>query len=146
MKLRAITARWLLVILYLSWRRRVGPRTQVGAPAQSPSGDLQRSITLFQQGKFSEAHQELLAATQRNPSLAEFLLCGDDGPRLHHPAAAEKNLRHALTLDPRSLASPLTVQRVEGWFNRVAKFVFPCRFELLELLVGLSGFLIVPRR
>ena len=118
MKLRAITARWLLVILYLCMATAGGASHAVATPAQSPSGDLQKGIAFFQQGKYSEAHQELLAATQHNPASAEgFFYLAMTDLRLHHPAAAEKNLRHALTLDPRSLASPLTVQRVEGWIQ-----------------------------
>jgi len=103
MMIRETPARWLLVTLFLCLSTAGGAPQPAATPAQSPSGDLQKGIALFQQGKYSEAHQELLAATERNPSSAEgFFYLAMADLRLHHPAAAEKNLRHALTLDPRS--------------------------------------------
>ncbi len=98
----ALTAIWLL------WATCPGSAAVLGqqrieTKTSNPSNDLQKGIELLEEKKYAEARQAFMIAIRRNPSSAKcffYLAMAED--RLHDLPSAEKHLRVALDLDPRS--------------------------------------------
>ena len=66
-----MTSRRLRLMVCCCLAMAMGSAQKSAAIPPSTASELQNGITLLQEGKYSEARQKFLVATQRNPSSAE---------------------------------------------------------------------------